>query len=558
MPRAWARKACCDVVNRGAAVWKGRVYVGTLDGRLVALDAGTGEPVWDVNTIDREQPYTITGAPRIVKGKVIIGNGGAEYGVRGYVTAYDAETGEQVWRFYTVPGDPAKPFESRAMAIAAKTWRGGNWWEIGGGGTVWDSMAYDPELNLLYIGVGNGSPWNRYIRSPGGGDNLFVASIVALNPDNGTMTWYYQTTPGDTWDYTATQHMILADIEIGGNPRKVIMQAPKNGFFYVLDRIDGELISAEAYVPVNWASHVDLESGRPVENPGAHYLNEPKRIHPGPLGGHNWHPMTYSPITGLVYMPTLETELRYGQDEQFEYNPATWNTGVEFGGDGADFVPKGHLTAWDPVRQSAAWRIDHAGPWNGGLLSTAGGLVFQGRADCTFAAYRASDGELLWRMPTGNGIVAAPVTYEIDDAQFIVVIAGWGGAFGLTRNVPCNQGTRVTAGRILAYTLGGTAQLPASEPSRPPPEPPPQRATAQVVAAGEALFRTHCGHCHGASTDGGVIPSLRHMTPETHAAWDAIVRDGVYVRKGMIGFGDVLDEKQSAAIHAYVIDAAQE
>ena len=284
VPREWGAKACCDVVNRGVAVWKGKVYFGTIDGRLIALDAGSGEVVWDVQTTPRDKPYTITGAPRIVKDLVIIGNGGAEYGVRGYITAYDSESGEEVWRFYTVPGDPEAGFESPAMRAAASSWRGGKWWEIGGGGTVWDSMAYDPELDLLYIGTGNGSPWNRYIRSPGGGDNLYLSSIIAINPDNGSMVWYYQTTPGDTWDYTATQHIMLLDLEIQGQLRKVLVQAPKNGFFYVLDRRTGEFISAKPYVQTNWASHVDPETGRPVETEGQ-YANEPKPVYPSPYGG---------------------------------------------------------------------------------------------------------------------------------------------------------------------------------------------------------------------------------------------------------------------------------
>lgn len=322
VPKAWGSNACCDVVNRGAAVWKGRVYVGTIDGRLVALDAATGEEVWDVNTIDRTRPYTITGAPRIVKDKVIIGNGGAEYGVRGYVSAYNADTGEEEWRFYTIPGNPDDGFESPAMEAAAKTWTG-EWWKVGGGGTAWDSFAYDPEMNLLYIGVGNGSPWNQTERSPGGGDNLYLSSIVAVNPDTGEYVWHYQTTPGETWDYTATQHMILTDLEINGENRKVIMQAPKNGFFYVLDRATGEFISAEAYVPITWATHVDPETGRPVETENARYqaenpfstMSDEDKIatlkgmtddeiegafqKPSPYGGHNWHPMSYNPDTGL-------------------------------------------------------------------------------------------------------------------------------------------------------------------------------------------------------------------------------------------------------------------
>src|SRR4030095_16692376 len=291
VPRQFGQKACCDVVNRGVAVYKGKVYVGTIDGRLVALDADSGKLLWQVVTVDQNRPYTITAAPRVIKGKVLIGNGGAEMGVRGYLSAYDADTGTVDCRFHTVPGDPSIRCESPALERAAKTWKG-EWWKIGGGGTVWDSLAYDPELDLLYVGTGNGSPWNRYLRSPGGGDNLYLSSIVAVDPDDGTMKWFYQTTPGDTWDYTATQHMILADLEIGGVQRKVIMQAPKNGFFYVIDRTNGEFISAEAYVPVTWAKGIDKETGRPIENPDAHYANEMKKIRPSPYGVHNWHPMS--------------------------------------------------------------------------------------------------------------------------------------------------------------------------------------------------------------------------------------------------------------------------
>ena len=329
VPKAWGKYACCDVVNRGVAVWKGRVFVGTLDGRLVALDAGTGEVAWETLTIDPDRPYTITGAPRVVNDLVVIGNGGGEYGVRGYVTAYDWETGEERWRFWTVPGDPSEPFESPAMELAAETWSGGNWWEIGGGGTAWDSMAFDPELNLLYVGVGNGTPWNRDLRSPGGGDNLFLASIVALNADDGTLAWYYQTTPGETWDYTATQQMILADMEVAGTTRKVIMQAPKNGFFYVLDRTNGEFISAEPYVPVNWATHIDYETGRPVEIPEARHPEGTALVFPSAHGGHNWHPMAYNPATGYVYIPAIEMAFPYAKKPDFEYLPGAFNSGID-------------------------------------------------------------------------------------------------------------------------------------------------------------------------------------------------------------------------------------
>ncbi|MEM8769370.1 MAG: PQQ-dependent dehydrogenase, methanol/ethanol family [Pseudomonadota bacterium] len=567
VPKEWGKFACCDVVNRGVAAWEGRIYSGTLDGRLIALDAGTGELIFDVQTTDRERPYTITGAPRIIKDKVIIGNGGAEYGVRGYVSAYDTSTGEMAWRFYTVPGNPAEGFENKAMEQAAASWRGGKWWEVGGGGTVWDSMSFDPELNLLYVGVGNGSPWNRYLRSPGGGDNLFVSSILALNPDNGSLVWHYQTTPGDTWDYTATQHMILADIEIDGAERKVIMQAPKNGFFYVLDRTTGEFISAEAYVPVNWATHIDPESGRPVENPDAHYANEPKVILPAPYGGHNWHPMAYNQDTGLVYIPALDLAFSYAQDNAFKYDAEGWNTGVDFNETIPSSNPdeliealktvKGHLAAWDPVTQQEVWRVQHATSWNGGLLSTAGNLVFQGRSDGYFAAYRADNGELVWEFPVGIGIIAAPVTYTVDGEQYVAVQAGWGGAFGLASGAPRHRGNVLQEGRILAFKIGGAEALPPVDVAFIDiPEPPPMETTPEQVAQGEAHYHQYCAVCHGPglTAAGAGIPDLRYSDANVHAAWDAIVRGGAYASRGMASFAHALDEEGAEAIRAYVVE----
>jgi quinohemoprotein ethanol dehydrogenase len=567
VPREWGRFACCDVVNRGVAVWEGKVFVGTIDGRLVALEAGTGKPVWDVQTTDRDRPYTITGAPRVVKGRVIIGNGGAEYGVRGYFSAYDADTGAMAWRFYTIPGDPAEPFEAPHLEQAATTWRGGNWWEVGGGGTAWDSMAFDPELNLLYVGVGNGSPWNRYIRSPGGGDNLYLSSIVAVNPDTGALVWHYQTTPGDTWDYTATQHMILADLEIAGATRKIIMQAPKNGFFYVLDRETGEFISAEAYVPVTWATHVDPESGRPVENPEAHYANEPRLVRPAPYGGHNWHPMAYNPDAGLVYIPALDIPFSFGQDNAFRYNPGEWNTGIDVmqtipTSNPSDLIAglsevKGHLSAWDPVTQKEVWRVQHAMSWNGGVVTTAGNLVFQGRADGHFAAYAADSGELLWEFPTHIGIIAAPVTYSIDGEQYVSVVAGWGGAFGLASGVPRHRNNLLTEGRIYTFKLGADMTLPAPDVAFIEiPEPPELATTPEQVAAGAAHYHTFCSVCHGPGAVGstGGLPDLRYSTADIHTAWDAIVRIGAFVGKGMPGFAHVLSEADTAAVQAYVIE----
>ena len=569
VPRAWGRYACCDVVNRGVAAWKGKIYVGTLDGRLVALDAGTGEPLWDKSTVPPERAYTITGAPRILNDTVIIGNGGAEYGVRGYITAYDAATGDQRWRFYTVPGNPEDGFESDDMKLAAATWQGGNWWELGGGGTVWDSMAFDPELNLLYIGTGNGSPWNRYIRSPGGGDNLYLSSIVAIDADTGRRAWHYQTTPGDTWDYTAVQHMILADIEIDGRMRKVIMQAPKNGFFYVIDRTSGEFISAEAYVPVTWATHVDPETGRPVENPEAHYANEKKRIRPGPLGGHNWHPMTYHPGTGLVYIPALDLRFDFAQDNAFTYVRENWNTGVDFLAgappptveenlDNLEAI-KGFLAAWDPVSQREVWRVQHATAWNGGLLSTAGGLVFQGRADGRFAAYAADTGELLWESPTHVGIIAAPVSYSIDGEQYVSVVAGWGGAYGIASGAPRHRDNVLSEGRILTYRLNGGATLPQPEVTYlAVPTPPAMQYTQEQVERGEAAFHAYCAVCHGPGAGtSGTIASLLYSSHATHEIWNAIVVDGAYTELGMPDFRHVLDARGAQDIRAYVIERAK-
>jgi quinohemoprotein ethanol dehydrogenase len=402
VPGEWGSRACCDVVNRGVAVWNGRVYVGTLDGRLVALDAATGQPVWSADTlVRRDIAYTITGAPRVVKGKVIIGNGGAEYGVRGYVSAYDAASGDLVWRWFTVPGDPSLGFENETLAAAARTWNG-EWWRLGGGGTVWDSIAYDPELDLLFVGTGNGSPWNRALRSPGGGDNLFLSSIVALRPDDGSYVWHYQTTPGESWDYTATQPIVVADLVLDGSERRVVMQAPKNGFFYVLDAATGRLLSADKFAAVNWASGVDLATGRPIENPAARYeeTGRPVALQPSSAGAHNWHPMAYSPVTGLVYLSASDNALVYAPDRNFNPNPRVSNLGIDLaagaqlGPNALADLPRGTYTlAWDPVAKREVWRA--AGP-AAGMLATAGGLVFGGK-DRRLVAYDAADGRELCR-----------------------------------------------------------------------------------------------------------------------------------------------------------------
>lgn len=432
---------CCGPVNRGVAVYKGKVYVGLLDGRLVALEAATGRVAWAVQTTPAGADYSITGAPRIVKGKVLIGNGGGEYGVRGYVTAYDTETGKQEWRWFVVPGDPSKGLEDRSMEVALKTWKG-QWFKYGGGGTPWDGLAYDAEANLVYVGTGNGSPWARDHRSPGGGDNLYLSSVVALNADTGRLQWYYQTTPGDDWDYNAAQHMILADLTIGGRPRKVLLQAPKNGFFYVLDRLTGELISAQPYVTVTWATHIDLKTGRPVETPQARYGAKGAQLSPSAVGAHHWPPMAFNPKEQLVYFPGQETSMTYRNSATFDFKEGQWNTGTLVGTAAAAATAnpatppgrRGFFVAWDPIANKERWRIDF-NP-SGGALSTAGQLIFVGDNAGTFMALDPATGKTLWSHRLMAG-VATPITYELDGKQYVAVMSG------------------VAGGKVFAFTLDG-------------------------------------------------------------------------------------------------------
>jgi quinohemoprotein ethanol dehydrogenase len=568
VPREYGARACCDAVNRGVAVLNGRVIVATLDGYLVALNARSGKVEWRTDTIiDRTRSYTITGAPRIIAGRIVIGNGGAEFGVRGYITAYDPRTGKQQWRFFTVPGDPSKPFESGAMEMAAKTWTG-EWWKYGGGGTVWDSMSYDPELDLLYVGVGNGSPWVRKYRSSGGGDNLFLSSIVALRAGTGEYVWHYQTTPGDMWDFTATQHMILADLTIGGRMRRVIMQAPKNGFFYVLDRQTGELLSAEKYVNVTWATHVDMKTGRPAENPLiADYSKESRLIFPSPYGGHNWQPMAFHPGTGLVYIPAQELPMVLTSDPEFKFrSPPHWNTGILVTGIPEDkagnanllAITGGKLIAWDPVRAREVWRIDQEHPFNGGVLATAGNLVFQGTADGKFIAYSAKEGKKLWEAPARTGIVAPPITYVVDGQQYVTVMAGWGGALALVGGSIANAAGVRSISRVLTFKLDGKEVLPAPPLKSAPPPPPSQTATSAVIDRGRIAYYQYCAACHGAAAvGGGVIQDLRYLDAAQHSAFDKTVRGGL-PSKGMPAFADVLAAPDIEAIRAYIIKRAHD
>jgi alcohol dehydrogenase (cytochrome c)/quinohemoprotein ethanol dehydrogenase len=573
VPGEWAVHACCDVVNRGVAVWDGKVFVGSFDGRLIAIDAATGRKIWDVNTIDRTKPYTITGAPRVVKGKVLIGNAGAEFGVRGYVSAYDAQTGALAWRFYTVPGNPADGFEQPILKKAAETWSG-EWWKLGGGGTVWDSMAYDPELDLLYIGVGNGSPWNHRLRSDGKGDNLFLASIVALDPDDGSYVWHYQTTPGETWDHTATQHIVVADLRIDGATRRVVMQAPKNGFFYVLDAKTGQLISAKNFTEISWATHVDMATGRPVETPEARYdkTGKPFLSLQSPNGAHTWHPMSFSPQTGLVYIPVHKGNFTFAPDDNFTPSPLTTNLGIRRAVATSDAAARaageatiasvgGRLVAWDPVAQREVWRADREGNANGGVLSTAGGLVFQGTGNGELMALDAKTGVRLWSAPTQTGVIAAPVTYTIDGAQYVAVTVGTGGSWAMSGSRTNAKGNSLpNISRLLVYKLDAAAQLP--EPTPRPVRalaPPPLTASAATLARGQTEYRTYCGRCHGpeGAVNYGILPDLRYSAAlNSKELWAAVVLGGTLKANGMASFAEVIDAEEAEAIRAFVIAQA--
>jgi quinohemoprotein ethanol dehydrogenase len=564
----WARHACCDVVNRGVAVWKGKVYVATIDGRMVAIDAATGKLAWERDTlVDRTRSYTITGAPRIAGDKIVIGNAGAEVGVRGYVTAYDAATGELAWRFYIVPGDPSKPFEHPEMEAAAQTWDPKSLWEAGGGGTAWDAMVYDPELDLLYVGTGNANPYPLELRSPKGGDNLYLASILAIDPDTGRLAWHYQTTPGEEWDYTAVQPMILAGLEIGGRPRKVLMQAPKNGFFYVLDRATGELLSAEKYVKVDWASRVDLKTGRPVLDEKGNYRREAKAVAPSTFGGHNWQPMAFSPKTSLVYIPTIDSAQWFEVDRDYPgYVPGLMNnvglgSGPHESGSGTELPWRGALKAWDPVAQKEVWRIDYPYVYNGGLLATAGNLVFQGTTDGYLKAYSADKGALLAEIFVGTSIMAAPASYAVDGEQFVTVLAGYGGALLTTFPEGSAALKYGNAGRIVAFRLGG-GKVPVPAPvdldAAIPPPPPRMNVDAQTLKKGERMFGLYCTACHRDDDGAGGFPNLFRMTPEKHQLFGDIVMRGAFAPRGMASFADLMSEEDATAIHAFLIDRAHE
>tara|TARA_Y100000816_G_C26106948_1_gene588598 strand:- start:2578 stop:4800 length:2223 start_codon:yes stop_codon:yes gene_type:complete len=576
VPKSQLAKTCCGPVNRGVAIWQKdnssplQIFFGSLDGRLIALDAKTGKENWSVQSTPTDGNYSITGAPRIVKDMVIIGNGGGELGVRGYITAYDVSSGEMRWRFYTVPGDRNKPQESEALKKALPTWSGEEWYKLGGGGgTVWDSIVFDPELDILYIGTGNGSPWNRDLRSPGGGDNLYLSSIVAINPDNGKYIWHYQTTPADNWDYTATQQMILAEIEINNEIRSVIMQAPKNGFFYVLDRKTGELISAEKFGHVTWATHVDMETGKPVESEFADYQeNGGSYIWPSPYGAHNWQPMSYSKKTGYIYIPVQTIPAYFSGQKEVSYKVNRWNTGVNLNESRSpaswvaakaslDALVYGELVAWDPIKQERAWTVRHPKPSNGGTLSTAGDLVFQGTWDGAFAAYDALSGDQLWQYQSDSAILAGPITYELDGEQYVAVTQGSGGVVMLTIGEEIRKNF-VNQNRLLVFKRGdfNLERLTANN----------TMASLESVKFehdldiarvknGEYLYHNNCASCHGLDAKSNyVVPDLRYMSEETHDNFATIVLGGSLTHKGMIGFYETLSLDDVGMIHDYLRD----
>lgn len=558
--RSAGYKGCCDVVNRGVALYQGKVFVASYDGRLIALDAASGRKLWEQDTIvDRKYSYTITGAPRVFKGKVIIGNGGAEYGVRGYITAYDANTGAQKWRWFTVPGDPSKPFEDASMEKAAKTWDpAGKWWEAGGGGTAWDTLTFDPALNLMYVGTGNGSPWAQKQRSPAGGDNLYLASIVALDPDTGAYKWHYQETPGDNWDFTSTQPMILADVKIDGRPRKVILHAPKNGFFFVIDRTNGQFISARNFTEVNWASGYDAK-GRPIETALARTADRPREIIPSAFGARNWHPMSYNPQTGLVYMPVQGIPVTLMDNKAWKFNASAplephsnlgWNLATYVNAEPPKSKPFGRLVAWDPVAQKEVWRHEHASPWNGGTLTTAGNLVFQGTADGRFVAYNARDGRKLWEAPTGTGVVAAPVSYQVDGRQYVSIAVGWGGVYGLA----ARHSDRVGPGTVYTFAVGGTAQPPAFVALQQDKLLQGVKYDPAHVQEGTALYVSNCAFCHGVPgvDRGGNIPNLGFSPPEVIQRLERSLFGGELQKRGMPDFNGKLKPEDVDKLRAFI------
>ena len=489
-------KICCGIVNRGLAIYEGKIISPVIDGRLEALDAGTGKPMWEARVAYPQDNYTITMAPRIAKGKVIVGVSGAEYPVRGFFSAFDANTGQFAWRFYTIPGDPSKPFENPALKKAAETWSG-DFWKLGGGGTVWDGVAYDPDANLVYVGTGNGGPWPEELRKSKGKDNLYVCSVLAVNPDNGELKWYFQMVPGDSWDYDSVQQLMLADLTIKGRQRKVLMQANKNGFYYILDRVTGQFISGQPFAQVTWAKGLNEETGRPIVNPEAHYGIDIIPISPSGGGAHNWAPMSLNPAAGLIYIPTSAVgNTTFGIDPNFTYVNGQSNSGVlhaprpgaantndgpvRYAPPSTKILPpppaigpepvegqRGILLAWDPVNQKERWRANGGGSIGGCTVSTGGNLVFQVIPDGRLMAYSADKGEKLLEIETGlKGGMGPPITYVIDGKQYVSLMGGTGRIVPRDGSPAAPGAVLPPAPKLLTFVLDGKGTLPVTADSK--------------------------------------------------------------------------------------------
>ncbi len=572
VPRAKLVDVCCDAVNRGVAVYKGRVYVGTLDGRLIALNADTGAVLWDKLTIPKGSHMAITGAPRVVKGRVIIGSAGSEYITRGYVAAFDAETGKEAWRFYTVPGDPSQT-EGAHLETAAKTWPK-DAWKLGGGGTVWDSITYDPQTDLIYFGTANAEPWSPRARGSNdgeAGDSLYTGSIVAVKADTGEYAWHFQETPEDRWDFDSTQQIIVTDLTLAGQKRRVLMHAPKNGFFYTLDAKTGAFISGKPFAKtITWAKGLDPVTGRPDIVPEARYeiTGKPFVSLPGAMGAHSWTPMSFSPQTGLVYIPVNEAAQPYNAaPKDWKPGETGFQTGLDIGPLAAPADPAarqailaattGSLVAFDPVAGKARWSVEHVGPSNGGTLATAGNLVFQGTASGEFRAYTADTGKQLWSFATQTGVLAAPMTYSVKGEQYVAILVGWGGVFDVAPPgyLARKSGSVRNVSRLLVFKLGAKGALPPLAPSAAALlDPPPLTGTPDQVALGQRLYQNSCSFCHGDSgVAGGLNPDLRHSAALSNPKlWQDIVHDGILSSNGMVGWNRNFNREQIDAIRHYV------
>ncbi len=573
VPRSKLVEVCCDAVNRGVALYGDKAYIATLDGRLVALDQDTGKVVWSKLTIPEGSQMAITGAPRIVKGMVLIGSAGAEYFTRGYLAAFDAQTGKELWRFYTVPGDPSKRQEGKHLEAAAKTWSG-DFWKRGGGGTVWDSITYDPETDLVYFGTANAEPWNPAHRNTdGAGDSLYTASIVAVRPDTGEYVWHFQETPEDRWDFDSNQQITVADLTIDGKQRHVVMHAPKNGFFYVLEAKTGKFISGKPFVDgINWASGLDPVTGKPNVNPEAKYeiTGKPFVGVPGAVGAHSWSPMSYSPETGLVYIPTNNTPQYYMGDPDWEPGTTGFQIGLDVSGGNfpADVAMRkaikeglnGALVAFDPVTGEVRWKVQQSSPTNGGTLATAGNLVFQGTSTGRFKAYAADSGKELWSFATQTGVLAAPMTYAIDGEQYVAVLVGWGGVWDVSAG-KLGGGITPNVSRLLVFKLGADGTLPPLKPTAALVlDPPAPTGTPKQIALGEKLYSNSCSVCHGVSAVAGALnPDLRHSsTLGKKDLWQQVVHDGLLADNGMVAWKDQFNREQIEAIRLYVLKRANE